>query len=311
MLAFTSVSCYPIIKILSRRWWDRKILNSLPPVVVPNLHLHMDLFPLKKYLKWRWTASPHKDKKYTSKWVGEAETLLSPKTPCGRTHKREGSHQAEGHIRHPNLWSASERWAPKISGLENQQGFCLSDPKWNRKQIFLLKYLYEVLLNPRPSLKKKAQQFKKYHGHTSPRMKEIHFSNLKASARGAGDSWNCPPPKIFHSPPTLLRQMGQLRCSTLPPPCYEKLGQVTVALSCCLAEARVCGWLQHFPTPWLGKRAQAVMHSPIPSLKPGCVHRQGTLTLYSWSPWVHAVKIFSHCLSEAVSMPHLLHSPAA
>lgn len=59
----------------------------------------------------------------------------------------------------------------------------------------------------------------------------------------------------------------------------------------------VAGSLDPWPQP--GKCKQ-LCHSPTPSLKPACSHRQGTPLLYCWS-LLYTIKPFSHHPSEVLS----------
>ena len=108
------------------RWWCRKIQNSPPPMDTPNLQLHMEQSPLRKTGKLAECFSTTKDKRATSRWIGEAETLS-----CQKSHSQHDNPQWGGisqiqsfslrsmggavcatHIRHPNSWNLHQRDEP-------------------------------------------------------------------------------------------------------------------------------------------------------------------------------------------------------
>lgn len=144
---------------------------------------------------------------------------------------------------------------------------------------------------------------------------------------------------VLNSPPTLLAQIGELRHGTLMPlvktgrsrPLWHCLifllkpkndgscstpsptlaplpwpGQSsTLVAFCSLAKFCEQGSLQH--SCFLAGAGE-LRHSPAPSLKPVCAHKQITFLLFSWSPWLGTVQTCSCCLSETrkVSLPPTL-----
>lgn len=85
------------------RWWHRKVINLPPPIDTTHLQQHVDFF---KIWKLDELLSTTKDKRYTLRWVGEAEpwshiTLLLPNMA---THNRERSFQTSIFPRGVGSW---------------------------------------------------------------------------------------------------------------------------------------------------------------------------------------------------------------
>ena len=120
------------------RCWHRKILNSPPLMDTQKSTATYGNIPSEQNLRSSYSYSTTKDKRATSRWVGEAGTWsrqAHPTPHCQHGDPKSGgisqihnfplrSQRVVVPCQVPQPWgSALERQAPQTSGFENQQGF--------------------------------------------------------------------------------------------------------------------------------------------------------------------------------------------
>lgn len=109
-----------------------------------------------------------KDKRATSRWVGESETCCCPKKPqqCGVSTLLEEQWLCAppwgSAMKAPTLGICNEEMSSQISGLENQWGWCPRGPKNYRELRFSFQGTYLWSYSPQDPVQK--QKFEKHLG---------------------------------------------------------------------------------------------------------------------------------------------------
>lgn len=127
----------------SSGWWCRKIwIHFFPWTKQINSYVWKK-WPLKGPENYLNTWSTTKDKRTTSRCVGEEDVVLPNPHPAVQWHHREDltsrhslleeQRVCDPHQATQSWWPALERQVPKTSGLQNHQDWGSKDPKGHRE----------------------------------------------------------------------------------------------------------------------------------------------------------------------------------